>query len=53
LIEYYSFLQESLPPLEFARATLLIGKIMLTKSFANLTDDEYHLLAKIIKVNTT
>lgn len=49
-IEMYSFLQTALEPDEYLRATILIGKIITNDSFDDLSDDELHLLAKILKV---
>ncbi|CAF1349808.1 unnamed protein product [Adineta steineri] len=50
MADYISILQTSLKPLEFLQATMLLTKIASQNSFANLTNDELHLLAKIIKI---
>ncbi|UJR38397.1 hypothetical protein I4U23_031066 [Adineta vaga] len=49
-IEYYSILQSSLEPMEFLQATILISKIISQKTLTNLTRDEIHLLAKMLKI---
>ncbi len=36
--------------MEFISVTLLLGKIIAMDSFEDLSEDELHLLAKIIKV---
>ena len=50
MFDYYLLLQDDLSPMEFLRATLLIEKILSINSLTNLTDDEIHLLTKIIRV---
>ncbi|CAF4637163.1 unnamed protein product [Rotaria sp. Silwood1] len=50
IFDYYSLLQISLQEEEFFNVKEIIGKIISTNSFINLTNEEVYLLAKAIKI---